>query len=171
LVHSGQDAELPIDDRVLSTRPDRNLENIELLEPIANVPQTQRPYLEQLESREVPATFGNGWADPLQLTTSFAPDSTQVGDRSSNLFSLLGKNFAEVAWKTELLRAIQSWVSVANLNVGLKGDDGSDFGTGILPLPARTRSSTRRARPMARPCRSSTCWRRWCLVPIRSTRT
>lgn len=89
--------------------------------------------LERLEAREVPATFGNAWADPLDLTTSFATDKAQIGGASNQLYQLLGAHLNEEAWQSELLRAIQTWAAVANLNVGLVGDDGGAFGSSVFP--------------------------------------
>ena len=48
-----------------------------------------RLFLEQLEERTAPATFGNPWPDAHHLTLSFAPDGTGVGTNSSVLFQTL----------------------------------------------------------------------------------
>jgi hypothetical protein len=90
------------------------------------------PAVELLEDRLAPATFGVPWADPSHLTLSFAPDGTQVADQSSALFQTLGvQNSA--AWKTEILRAFQTWAVQANINIGLVADSGLPLGTPGLP--------------------------------------
>jgi hypothetical protein len=93
---------------------------------------SHRLWLEELEDRTVPATFGNAWIDPLHLTTSFAPDGTAVGSQSSQLFSLLGQSMTTAQWQTDLLKAIQAWVTPANMNVGLVADSGAAFGSAPL---------------------------------------
>ena len=50
---------------------------------------SHRLYVEPLEDRTVPVTWGNPWPDATHLTLSFAPDGTAVGDRTSELFRTL----------------------------------------------------------------------------------
>lgn len=85
--------------------------------------------LETLEDRHAPATFGLPWPDGQHLTLSFAPDGTQVGDRSSELFRLLDGSFGGSDWQQEILRAAQTWAVQGNLNIGLIGDGGQPLGT------------------------------------------
>src|SRR5437899_1221654 len=87
--------------------------------------------LTTLEDRTVPssATLGDPWPDPGNLTVSFAPDATRVGDASSSLFKTLNKVARTSDWQLEVLRAFQSWAAVSNLNVGLAADGGQAFGT------------------------------------------
>ena len=85
--------------------------------------------VEQLESRDVPATYGVPWADPTHLTASFAPDGTSLQTESSDLMQILNQPGLAGTGKQEILRALQSWVSVANLNIGLVADGGQAFGT------------------------------------------
>lgn len=126
-----------------------------------------------LEQRDVPAqlALGDGWADPTNLTLSFAPDGTLIGQpppgavevttTTTSLFGTLGlsalnsllkpltgslddtlggltsgpdsRSNADAAfngaWKREVLRAFQSWISASNLNIGLAGDSAAAFGS------------------------------------------
>ena len=84
--------------------------------------------LESLEDRAVPAVFGEPWLDGRHLTLSFATDGTSLSGVGSNLTAAL----SQLGWdsaKTELLRAFQTWVVNANLNVGLVPDSNWAFGT------------------------------------------
>ncbi len=81
--------------------------------------------VEELEPREVPATFGTPWPDGEHLTLSFAPDGTAIGSAPSDSFAALGPD-ARLA----VLRAFQAWAVHANVNVGLVSDSGAAFGTG-----------------------------------------
>ena len=86
--------------------------------------------VERLESRDTPATFGVPWADAGNITVSFAQDGTDVSGASSNLFAHLSADGMSAAtWQNEVLRAIQSWASQANLNVGVVADLGGAIGT------------------------------------------
>jgi hypothetical protein len=81
------------------------------------------PSLEQLEERLVLTAWGTPW--PGQLTVSFVPDGTQVG----NAVSAVPANVGLTAWKEQILRALQTWAATANVDVGLVADDGSPLGT------------------------------------------
>jgi len=84
--------------------------------------------LETLEDRSVPAVFGEPWLDGRHVTISFAGDGTPISGVGSNFaaaLSPIGLNSAKV----ELLRAFQTWVVNANLNLGLVGDSNAAFGT------------------------------------------
>src|SRR4051812_20920161 len=81
--------------------------------------------VEELEPRDVPATFGTPWPDGQHVTLSFAPDGTPVGALDSDFFAALGPDA-----KLAVLKAFQSWVTHANVNIGLVGDSGAAFGTG-----------------------------------------
>src|SRR5688500_1095339 len=89
----------------------------------------RRPAFELLEERCVPATWGNPWPDGANLTLSFAPDGTSVGDRVTALYQALSAVAPTAAWQSEVLRAFQTWAVQANINIGLVGDDGSPFGS------------------------------------------
>jgi hypothetical protein len=89
----------------------------------------QRPVLEVLERRAVPATFGVPWADPSRLTLSFAPDGTAIAAHTSSLFQMLNAQQATATWQREILQAFQTWAVQANINIGLVSDGGEAFGT------------------------------------------
>lgn len=84
---------------------------------------------EQLERRDTPAAWGNPWPQPDQLTLSFAPDGTAVGDEASSLSThLRGTASSDAAWQREVLRSFQAWVRVANINLSLTSDNGLALG-------------------------------------------
>lgn len=90
--------------------------------------------LEALEAREVPAVFGTPWQSATGLTMSFAPDGVQYSNQTlgytnfpSRLFTELG-GLTSAVWQEEVLRAVHTWTSKANLNVGLIADSGRAFG-------------------------------------------
>lgn len=85
--------------------------------------------VESLEDRSVPAPFGNPWPDGMHLTLSFAPDGTVIDGNSSNLSEVLA-SLGTTAARMEILRAFQAWAAVTNVNIGLVGDGGQDFGVG-----------------------------------------
>ncbi len=88
-----------------------------------------RPALDVLEDRRVLSTSGNAWFDPSHLTLSFAPDGTRDGLATSSLHqSLDGLNTGGNDWQVTMLRAFQTWEAKANVNIGLVGDGGQDFG-------------------------------------------
>jgi hypothetical protein len=91
--------------------------------------RSRRLLLEALEDRCVPATFGNPWPDAPHLTLSFVPDGTDIGGQKSNLFQAMGSIEPTAVWQRDILRAFQSWASVANINIGLVSDDGEPLGT------------------------------------------
>ena len=88
-----------------------------------------RPAPEALEARDLPATWGIPWADPQHLTVSFAPDGTNVFGQSSNLFGRLDGQLGAGTWEATVLRAVETWASNANINVGLVSDGGQAIGT------------------------------------------
>jgi hypothetical protein len=85
--------------------------------------------LECLETRTVPARFNIPWPDPTHLTLSFAPDGTAVAGQPSNLFQILNGQEPTSQWQGAILRALQTWVVQANLNVGVVTDNGQPLGT------------------------------------------
>src|SRR5437868_5056329 len=93
---------------------------------------SKRLLVEQLEDRLTPA-FGTPWFDGSSLTLSFTPDGTDISGTPSNLFSLMGSTTAQPQWQREILRAYQTWVAQANLNVGLVADGGQAMGTAGAP--------------------------------------
>src|SRR5262245_21459290 len=86
--------------------------------------------LERLGDRLTPSG-GIPWPDGRSLTLSFVPDGTPVSGVPSALYQLLGQT-PEATWKTEILRAFQTWAVNANVNVGLVADGGHALGTAGL---------------------------------------
>jgi hypothetical protein len=82
--------------------------------------------LEPLERRDCPAVFGNPWPDP-NLTLSFAQDGTSINGVSNRFDAALANIPADMR-TSEILRAFQAWVAVANVNIGLVPDSGQPFG-------------------------------------------
>ncbi len=93
----------------------------------------RRLALESLERRDVPATWGIPWADPQHLTISFAPDGTNVFGQPSTLFQTLNTQLGTGTWETTVLRAVQTWASKADINVGLVSDGGEPIGAAGAP--------------------------------------
>jgi diguanylate cyclase (GGDEF)-like protein len=65
---------------------------------------------------------------PQILTISFVPDGTMVGTGSSDLSSFATKTWGP-DWEREALRALQTWVTHAQTNVGIQTDDGEPLGS------------------------------------------
>lgn len=93
---------------------------------------------DSLESRCVPATFGIPWPNPEHLTVSFAPDQTTlISGRPNLLNQTLDQQFSPAAtlaespsslWKKSVLQAFEIWSAQSNINFGIVGDNGSEFG-------------------------------------------
>lgn len=92
----------------------------------------RRLKLEPLETRTLLATLGGPWPSPRELTLSFAPDGTQIGLFQSDLFAALGHRRDTAAWQTDVLRALQTWAAVADIDIGLVRDTGRPFGAAGL---------------------------------------
>jgi hypothetical protein len=99
--------------------------------------RSRRLQVEHLEDRMLPTTFGLPWPDASRLSLSFAPDGTPVDGQTSALFSTLSA-LPEDVWKTEILRAFQTWAINGNINIGLVADGGQAFGvTGAVEGDSR----------------------------------
>jgi Matrixin len=90
------------------------------------MPRPRRLVLDVLEDRTVPVVWNNPWADPGNLTISFASDGTPIEGAPSQLYQELGPSTS--AWQQTILKAFQAWGSQANINVTVVPDDGSPFG-------------------------------------------
>ncbi|HEX3150088.1 MAG TPA: matrixin family metalloprotease [Gemmataceae bacterium] len=91
-------------------------------------PQKKRLGIELLEGRDVPASFGVAWTDSRHLTLSFVPDGTNAYGEVSDLTTKLDAMMPRNVWRSTILRAAQAWAQGANINFGLVGDGGQDFG-------------------------------------------
>src|SRR5688500_17649034 len=95
-------------------------------------------FLERLEDRCTPVTWGTPWPDASHLTLSFAPDGTQVGPNASNLFASLNAIGPTALWQREVVRAFQTSAVNANINLSVVPDSGLAFGTtGAIQSDAR----------------------------------
>lgn len=83
---------------------------------------------ESLETRDLPAPFGNPWLDGRHITMSLAPDGADISGEASNLQEAL--NALGPTASMEILRAFQAWIANANINVGLVADGGQEFSAG-----------------------------------------
>jgi len=97
-----------------------------------NRPRPRQPRFggsfEQLETRDVPVTFGIPWADSGHLTLSFVPDGTPTPQGPSALFKTMNAIAPTATWEREILRAFESWTSQINTNVGVVADNGAPLG-------------------------------------------
>lgn len=91
--------------------------------------RARRLGVERLEPREVMATFGVPWPDARRLTVSFVPDGTQVGTGTTDLFATMDSQMPREVWQNEILRAFQTWGSVADVEFSVVSDDGSPLGS------------------------------------------
>lgn len=98
------------------------------------MPSTRRPdclplRFQQLESRDVPSTFGVAWPDGKHLRLSFTPDGTADGTAASKLFQQLSADLPTSDWQLTLLKAFQTWAVNANVNIGMVADGGQAIET------------------------------------------
>lgn len=96
--------------------------------PLSRRPSPSRLTCVPLEDRCTPAQFGVPWTDPLHLTLSFAPDGTTAAGEPSKLAAVLDTQMHREVWQGAILKAVQTWATVANVNVGVVGDGGQAFG-------------------------------------------
>jgi hypothetical protein len=87
--------------------------------------------IEQLEDRIQPYSTGLPWPT-ANLTLSFVPDGTMVDGHQSSLFQTMGSQATTQAWEAQILKAAQTWASVANINIGLVADGGQPIGVAGL---------------------------------------
>ncbi|MFO0841258.1 MAG: matrixin family metalloprotease [Gemmataceae bacterium] len=90
--------------------------------------------VEALEDRAVPATWNVPWPDAGHLTLSFAPDGTDVGQQTSDLYQTLNSAAPTGTWQLQVLQAFQQWAREANVNIGLVSDGGQPLGSPGKPL-------------------------------------
>jgi len=106
--------------------------------------------LERLEDRCTPSTSGITWPDGAHLTLSFVPDGTQVAGNSSSLFSTFNAIAPTAVWEREIVRAVQTWSSQTNVNVGVVADGAQALGTsGVVQGDSRFGDIRVAAIPMA----------------------
>jgi hypothetical protein len=114
--------------------------------------KTTRLTVEALETRNLLSAAGVPWANPGQLTLSFAPDGTNIDGYQSTLSAGLGNQVSSStkAWEMEVLRGLQTWAVNSNINIGIVSDGGQAFGaTGLNQGDSRFGDIRIGARPMA----------------------
>jgi len=65
---------------------------------------------------------GLSWPDPGHITFSFPPDGVAWDAAPNALNSAFDARFGAATWRREVARALQTWATVANLNVVPVGD-------------------------------------------------
>ena len=108
--------------------------------------------LEALESRELligPGDYvlsGYSWANPGQITYSIPADGTPWDGGTDNLNASMNAEYPDGSWVRQFAKALQTWASVANINV-VPVPDGSDpfntFGAAAGRPPVRRRPGRR----------------------------
>ncbi|HZU35779.1 MAG TPA: matrixin family metalloprotease, partial [Gemmataceae bacterium] len=80
----------------------------------------------------MPASLsGNAWPHPELITISFMPDGTNLGGKTSNLFSTFNNKFGSAStWENIILKAAQTWAQATNINFAVVIDNGSASGAG-----------------------------------------
>ena len=112
---------------------------------------TPRLRLEHLEDRITPTVWNIPWTDGAHVTVSFAPDGTNVDGAPSQLYQkMAGQGLSQSVWQGEILRALQTWSGVTNIDFSVVADDGSASGPRV-PCRAMADSGTSASR--AAPCR------------------
>lgn len=95
--------------------------------------RVRRPHFDQLEKRDVPATWGIAWPEAGHLTLSFMPDGSQIGNQSSQLFRTLDNQLGANQWEGTILNALDTWADTSNINIGVVADNGQPLGTPGAP--------------------------------------
>ncbi len=85
--------------------------------------------IERLEDRCNPSQFGLPWPDGSHLTLSFVPDGTATPNGLSRLYQTLSPVAPAQSWQNEILRAYQSWLAPANIDISIVEDSGQPLGT------------------------------------------
>ena len=87
-----------------------------------------RPGCERLEGRQLLAgdlgyvLSGTSWANPAHITYSIAPDGVFWDQATNTLNADLDARFGNASWQRELARALQTWATVANIDIVQVGD-------------------------------------------------
>ncbi|MDG3008078.1 diguanylate cyclase [Paludisphaera mucosa] len=87
-----------------------------------------RPRADRLESRDVPAAFGNAWPMPMAMSISFVPDGTLIGPYASDLQEAAPAAWGP-DWQLKILGAFQTWASHTGMNFSLNPDGGQPLGS------------------------------------------
>ncbi len=94
------------------------------------------PLCETLESRQMlsgaPTDYvlsGYSWSNPSHITYSFPADGTPWDNGTNNLYASMASQFQNASWVRSIAKALQTWASVANINVVPVADDSEPFNT------------------------------------------
>jgi hypothetical protein len=92
------------------------------------VRRSQQPRLEHLETRALLyALTGQSWSNPAHISYSIVGDGVSWDHGTSNLNARLNTQAGSDVWKRELARALQTWASVANINITRANDSNLPF--------------------------------------------
>ncbi len=96
----------------------------------------REPKWEALEERQMLSgagvdyvLSGYTWSNPSKITYSMPADGVSWDQGVNNLNTILNADYGGGAWKRELAKALQTWASVANINVVPTADSNADFNT------------------------------------------
>jgi hypothetical protein len=78
------------------------------------------------------ALSGYRWANPAHVTYSIAPDGTPWGGGTNALNATFDAELG-ASWRREVARALATWESVANINIGQVPDSGASYNATGLP--------------------------------------
>jgi hypothetical protein len=90
--------------------------------------------LDRLEQREllyVPS--GNRWANPNEISYSIVADGVSWDHGANDLNAVMNAKFGPGVWERQLARALQTWASVANINITAVPDANLPFNAPGLP--------------------------------------
>ncbi len=72
---------------------------------------------------------GESWANPSKITYSFPPDGTPWDGGTNDLNAVMSADYPAGNWQRIIAEALQTWASVANINVVPVADGGEPFNT------------------------------------------
>ena len=94
------------------------------------------PRCESLEVRQMltgaPTDYvlsGYSWSNPAHITYSFPADGTPWDGGTDNLNAAFAAQFHNASWVRSIAKALQTWASVANINVVPVADSSDPFNT------------------------------------------
>jgi hypothetical protein len=98
------------------------------------------PRVESLEARQMLSgtasdyvLSGYSWSNPSHITYSFPADGTPWDGGTDNLNAAFAAQFQNASWARSIAKALQTWASIANINVVPVADSGAPFNTLGLP--------------------------------------
>ncbi|TWU02258.1 matrixin family metalloprotease [Stieleria varia] len=82
-----------------------------------------------LEDRRMLVSYATPWPDAHGLTISFPNDGVEIASHQNNVNETLDAVASTEQWQELVLRAYQTWAIHADINVGVRNDFDSPFGT------------------------------------------